>query len=159
MMLLFTFLLRTLMGMGLDLSIRRDDDQVTTGDDSWLGSKHGTDTAESITCDGDAFLARFPTGLVPQGVVVAKRTADGLYVPYDNAADVDPVAAGQQGGGIDVARGHLLTDMNLRGTTAGTVGNVGGALFWHGQVIIANLPAGHGLDAAARADLTLIHYV
>ena len=118
-------------------------------DHSWLGSAHGTVECDPITLDGDAFLTAFPTGVVPSGVVLGRVTATGLYAPYDNAAAT----------GIEVARGHLFTTIDLGGTTAGTVGNTGAALFWHGEVVEAKLPTGHGLDAAAKADLVQIRYV
>jgi hypothetical protein len=118
-------------------------------DQSWLGSAHGTNECDSITLDGDAFLATWPDGIIPSGVVLGRVTATGLYQPYD-----DGVATG-----IEVARGHLFTTIDLGGTTAGTVGNTPAALFWHGEVVEANLPADHGLDAAAKADLGQIRYV
>ena len=118
----------------------------TFGSDSkaWLGSKHGHDTAESITLDPALMLAAFPDGEIPSGVVLGKVTATGRYGPYSNAA-VD---------GREVARGHLL---ERRKVTVGQ--NAGGALLWHGQVVEGKLPTGHGLDAAGKADLLLIHYV
>lgn len=125
----------------------------------WLGSSHGTDATDSITLDGDRFLGAFPTGVVPSGVVLARDTVSGLVVPYNPAFDADAVAAGVQSQGADVAIGHLMEDAHLGGTTAAAVGNVSAALLWHGQVIVAKLPAGHGLDAGARADLPQIRYV
>jgi hypothetical protein len=53
-----------------------------------------------------------------------------------------------------VARGHLLANVKV---AAGH--NAGGALLWHGQVVEAKLPTGHGLDAAGKTDLKHIHYV
>lgn len=221
----------------------------TPGEDwSWLGSAHATDTWESITLDGDAFVSIFTDGVVPSGVVLAKRTSDGLYIPYADSTtasgtitrtatggtfnvlingqasdDIDASAAvtaaviqaairaidpdfagvtvtGSAGGpftvtatGLDdavdivvddsaatggtvtyavvnaggvespagesVAAGHLATTKNLGGTTTATVGPTPAALMWHGQVIEANLPTNHGLTAAAKRDLTHIHYV
>lgn len=116
---------------------------------SWLGSAHGTNEADSITLDGDAFLAAFPTGVIPSGVVLGKVTATGLYAPYNNALAT----------GVEVARGHLFTTIDLGGTTAATVGNTAAALYWHGEVVEANLPVGHGLDAPAKVDLNQIRYV
>lgn len=55
---------------------------VSPEDQSWLGSAHGTNTGDSVTLDGDAFLSTWPSGVVPSGVVLAKRTSDGKYVPY-----------------------------------------------------------------------------
>jgi hypothetical protein len=51
-------------------------------DQSWLGSSHGTDTAESVMLDGATCLARFPDGVVPSGTCLGKITATGKYGPY-----------------------------------------------------------------------------
>ena len=56
-------------------------------DHTWLGSRHGTDIADSITLRGADFLSIFTDGIVPSGVVVSKLLtgADaGLYVPYSS---------------------------------------------------------------------------
>lgn len=213
---------------------------------SWLGSAHATDTWDSITLDGDQFLTAFPTGVVPSGVVLAKRTSDSLYIPYVDATvlvgtvtrtatagtyrliadglttpvDLDASAAGtaaalqtairnlgdkfaavtvsgSAGGpytvtfvGIDevidvaiddgeatggtvvwatttaggtetpagegAAVGFLATTKDLGGITAATVGNTPAALMWHGQVIVAKLPASSGFSSAARRDLVAL---
>lgn len=115
----------------------------------WLASAHGTDICDSITLDGDTFLTAFPTGIIPSGVVLGKITASGKYAPYDDAA----------ADGTQTALGHLFTTVDLGGTTAATVGDVPAALFWHGEVVEAKLPTGHGLDAAGKTDLKQIRYV
>lgn len=130
-------------------SIAQIETVVTAENQSWLGSAHGTNECESCQLDASAFLATFPDGVVPSGVVLGKITATGLYKPYaDGAAD-----------GSEVAAGHLFTTTDLKGTTAPTAQDVSAALFWHGQVIEAKLPVGHGLNAAAKTDLKHIHYV
>lgn len=117
-------------------------------DMSWLGSAHGTSEANPITLDVSAFsVTDFPDGFIPSGVVVGKITATGKFGPYDNAA-VD---------GRETAAGHLLTTIEAEGIGSGTV-DVAGALYWHGEVIEANLPTGHGLDANAKTDLKHIRY-
>lgn len=126
---------------------------------SWLGSAHGTQEMDSVTLDGDRFLAAFPTGIVPSGVVLARDLTSGLGVPYNPAYDSDTVAAGVQPNGADVAIGHLFTTTDLGGTTAATVGNTPASLYWHGEVVESKLPAGHGLDAAAKTKLAQIRYV
>lgn len=115
-------------------------------DHTWLGSRHGTDNGDPITLDGDLMLAAFPSGLVPSGVVVAKVTATGRYAFYTDA--------GTHGAGTDTARYHLLTTKQV---FAGE--HTPAAGFWHGEVVEAKLPAGHGLTAAAKADLTQVRYV
>lgn len=134
--------------MGLNLPIKTEAFSPPE-DQRWLGSAHGTNEADPITLDGDSFLTTFPTGVVPSGVVLGKVTATGLYRQYiDGNSD-----------GTEVARGHLFTTVDLGGTTAAVVGNVGAALYWHGEVVEASLPTGHGLNAAAKADLPQIRYV
>jgi hypothetical protein len=121
-------------------------------DQSWLGSAHAVETAESVTLDADKFLTAFPTGIVPSGVVIAKITATSLYAPYTDAAT--------HGAGTDAAAGHLLTTTDLHGTTAGTAVDTPVPYIWHGQVIEAKLPTNHGLTAAGKADMAgRIHYV
>jgi hypothetical protein len=114
-------------------------------DHSWLGSAHATDTGDSITLDGDKFLGSFADGIVPSGVALGIITATGKYAPYTDAAT--------HGAGSDVMRGHLLTTVDLGGTTSGTAGDVGAALLRHGQVVEANLPTGHGVTTAGKADV------
>lgn len=134
--------------MGMQLGIKRTT-YAPNEDQSWLGSAHGTQECDPITLNGDAFLATFPDGVIPSGTVVAKNTTTGLYEPYADAG----------ANGTDTAAGHLFTTVDLGGTTGATVGNTGAALFWHGEVVVAKLKTGHGLTAAARADLSLIRYV
>lgn len=71
------------------------------------------------------------------------------------------VVAVTTAGGTDTetAAGHLFTTIDLGGTTAATVGNTGGALYWHGEVIEANLPLNNGLTTGAKTDLNQIRYV
>lgn len=120
---------------------------------SWLGSEHGTSTADSITLRAADFVASFPTGIVPSGVVLGRVTASGLVVPY-LAANSD---------GSQVAIGHLFTTVDLTNGNlipiAANWANVSAALLWHGEVIVSKLPANHGLDNAAKAALAQIHYV
>lgn len=119
-----------------DLTIKST--EYGSDDKSWLGSAHGFDSMPTITLDADLFTATFTDGYVPSGVTLGKVTASGLFGPYDNAA-VD---------GRDVMAGHLG---ERREIPAGT--NIPAPLFRHGQVIEANLPTDHGLDAAGKADV------
>lgn len=136
-------------------------------DRSWDLSPHGSEpgTTPSITLDVSAFTAatHYPNGYIPSGTVLGRITATGLYAPYDDAFDADPVTAGQQGDGREVAAGLLFASVKVP-DTADTTKDVGGALKVHGfvdpdKLPIANGAAGGGfLDAAARNDLTLIHF-
>lgn len=54
--------------------------------------------------------------------------------------------------GREVAAGFLAVSVRMNRDGAAT-DDEAGALYWHGQVDVSELPTGHGLDAAARADL------
>lgn len=131
----------------MDLNLRTET-YTPAEDHRWLGSKHGTDTAESITLDAATLLAVFPDGRVPSGVVLGKITATGKYGPY---------AAGASDG-REVARGHLFTTQKVKAVDGSNLDSPA-ALFWHGRVVVAKLPANHGLTAAARTALSQIRYV
>lgn len=135
--------------MGFDLSVETT--TYTGEDQSWLGSAHGTNNAWTGTLDASTFLATFTDGVVPSGVVLGRLTASpGKLVPYTDAAT--------NGAGSDTAVGHLFTTTDLKGTTAAAAKDTVVAVIDHGRVIEANLPTGHGLTAAAKADLTHIRY-
>lgn len=134
---------------------------------SWLYGLHGTDpgTTPSATLDVSAFTAasHYPNGFLPSGLVLGRITATGLYAPYNPTFDADPVAAGQQGDGREVAAGILFASVRIP-NLADLTKDVGGALLVHGFVRISKLPiapgtAGGGfLDAAAQNALRLIHF-
>lgn len=134
---------------------------------NWLWGPHGTTPGDtpSIVLDLSQFVAatHFPNGYIPSGIVLGQVTAvgaanRGLYVPYNDAFDADPATAGQQGDGREVAAGLLFGSITV---PAGRT-RLGAALFVHGFVLAAKLPIAAGnpgaLDAAARADLRLIHF-
>lgn len=108
-------------------------------DHSWLGSAHASDTWESGTLDVSSFTGTFTAGFVPSGVVISLDTGSGLYV------------RGSGGGG---RVGHLATTKDISGGV-----DVMCAVMWHGQVIVDNLPANHGLDTDASALMPMIDYV
>lgn len=114
-------------------------------DQSWLASADGTQATKTITLDMALFTAatHFPNGHVPSGTPLGKKTATGLYGPYDNAAsDGREVAAGFLYGLAKVGNG-------LPGVTSS--GKAGAALLWRGAVRLAKLPI--ALDSAGQADL------
>lgn len=139
----------------MDLGIKTTD-VAPPSDRRWLLSPPNSDALLEpigVTLDGDAMLTRYADGRVPSGAVIAIDSVSGLGVPYDQAFDADPVAAGAQPQGHDVAVGHALTDVKVEAGRRATV-----ALVWKGRVKRAFLPANHGLDAAAEADLDQIRY-
>ena len=136
--------------MGFSLEIHSD--AWSTDKLDWLGTRLGTDQARSITVDITTFTVdHYPNGFIPSGTVLAKRTSDGLYVPYDDASLV---------AGFNVAVGHLLTPVKVKDPKGTTFAKASGALYWMGIVIAAKLPnfintanLKGELDANARTDL------
>lgn len=123
----------------MDLTVR---DQVFGAENrAWLGSQHGTDSTASITLDVAKFdqAKHFPAGQILSGTVLGKITASGMYGPYDNAAS----------DGRETAVGHLYDSIAV---VAGAK-RLGAPLLDHGAVVESKLPANHGLDASAKADL------
>jgi len=121
------------------------------GDHTWLGSAHGTDENETITLDLTQFTkaTQFPDGYIPSGMTLGIVAVGGLYAPYDGAA-VD---------GTETSVGHLYGDVPVSNDDGILgVGVALGALFNHGKVILANLPAGDAIDAAGQADLPSVLY-
>lgn len=93
-------------------------EEYTTDNQTWLGSRHGTHTARTVTIKGSA-LAEFE-GFVPSGIPL-KRDEDGKY---------SPVAAAD-----DVLAGFLLTSQKFDG-----VGDVVAPLIERGRVRVGRLP-------------------
>lgn len=122
---------------------------TTTGglsDKSWLQSTHGVDLNLSVTLDLTKFTANthYPDGSLRSGLalgIITAASTGGAIVcgPYDDTAT----------DGRQVLAGHLFEDEKVN---AGST-KVGAALFRHGGVKTANLPANHGLDAAGKADV------
>lgn len=123
----------------MDLNVRTVAYQ--TEDHSWLGSAHGTEATDSIVLDLNLFTAgtHYPKGFIPSGMPVGKVTATGKYGPY----------VGDATDGRGELAGHLFTSKTVNPGSR----YIGAALFTHGKVVVANLPANHGLDAAGRADV------
>jgi hypothetical protein len=144
----------------MDLTVRTE--SQTAEDQSWLGSRHGTDEADPITLDGALMAAVADAdGVLKSGIFIAKVTATGRWGPYDSAA-VDGRA-----GSAASPPGFLFTTKTLRqpllGDASTVTHNVGAALLWHGEVIAAKLPIAAssvgGIDAAGKALTPLIRYV
>lgn len=97
-----------------------DDDQ------SWLASSHGTDAAQSITLDVSTFseAEHYPDGYLPSGLPLA-RLAGSSY------------PAVRYGPASDALSGLLLHALPV---PPGGIGDVAGALHWHGAVHLSRLP-------------------
>ncbi|MBU8830837.1 head decoration protein [Mycolicibacterium goodii] len=114
----------------------------------WIVGTHGADLTPGVTLDISKFTAgtHYPNGFIPSGTVLGKVTASGLYGPYDNSAT----------DGREVAAGLLFSFIKAVDATGKTNTKVGGAIFVHGGVKEAKLPANSGIDAAAKTDLSKI---
>lgn len=118
---------------------------LASEDQRWVapGGINAMRDADSITLDRSAFdlVTAFPNGFLPSGLVLGKITATGLYGPYTDAG----------AGGLDTAVGFLLVTVAAPVGVAATA-DIAAALYWHGEVVEAMLPTGHGLTTAAKAD-------
>lgn len=105
------------------LGIRSE--SIGAGDQSWLGSRHGTETPRSATLDPTAWAAKTTNGVIKSGEPYA--VSGGLAVPY-NSAGAAP---------LDTIVGFILTDQSV---VAGA-GNVTFPAVWHGRIILSKLPS------------------
>lgn len=114
---------------------------LSVGDQTWLGSLHGTDAARTLTIDPADFTTRVRDRTIPSGTALA--LSSGKVVPYD------PAGAG------DAAKlvGFLLTDQPAdRGRVAAPVVD-------HVRVRVAGLPDADFTVPPADKDLTACTYV
>lgn len=100
-------------------------ESIGAGDQSWLGSRHGTETPKSASLNPTAWTSKTSNGRIKSGEPFA--LAAGLAVPY---------AAGASDG-TEVIYGFILTDVPV---TAGA-GNVTFPALRHGNVILSKLPS------------------
>lgn len=109
----------------------------------WLGSKHGTDTLETITLDitnggftivdgGDGY------GYIKSGTPVKLHTATNLYRRVNTGTGTE-----------EAADGHLFETVRVK-TGTGATTKAGGSLLWHGVVVDALVP-GTFVDANRAA--------
>jgi len=128
----------------MDLSVRTDGPYAPENF-SWLGSRHGVESTDTITLVTDLFSGKpfYTDGYIPSGVAIAQITANGatqgMYGPYDNAAS----------DGRQTMSGHLMTTKSLKGGAD----YIGAALLSHGKVRLSKLPTGHGVDTAGQTDV------
>lgn len=131
--------------MGMNLGIRK----TTYGaeDQSWLGSRVGTNDADSLTLDAAACIAitEFAAGTVPSGIPL-KRAGSGRYAPAITA---------------EVADRFLLHTVDLTAGGTQAAANTATAGIWRGQVIAAKVPAYTGKTSSVAANTTvgLFQYV
>lgn len=131
--------------MGMNLGIRK----TTYGaeDQSWLGSRVGTNDADSVTLDAATCIAitEFAAGTIPSGIPL-KRAGTGRYAPAVTA---------------EVADCFLLHTVDLTAGGTQTAANTAVAAMWRGQVIAAKVPAYTGKTSSVAANTTvgLFRYV
>lgn len=107
------------------LGIRSE--SVGAGDQSWLGSRHGTETPKSATLDPTAWTAKTTNGVIKSGEPFGILSATGLAVPYNSGGS----------GGAEKVAGFILTDQSV---IAGA-GNITFPGIWHGRIILSKLPS------------------
>ncbi|MGP5022366.1 head decoration protein [Glutamicibacter arilaitensis] len=113
----------------MDLTIKRE--SFGQDDQSWLGSAHGTNAAQTITLDVSTFTAEehYPDGWLKSGLPLAK--SEETYVLWTTEADL---------------AGFLFTTVKAPADPATPVG---GAILEHGRVKTAKLPV--SVDTAGQA--------
>jgi len=101
---------------------------IGTGDQSWLGSTHGINSARTETIDISAFTLadHYPNGYIPAGTPLA--IVGGLAVPYDITVGTTT--------GAGILAGHLLTDQKVVGTI-----DFAAPVIDHGRVKVAKVAA------------------
>jgi hypothetical protein len=121
--------------MGINAQIRK----TTFGaeDQSWLGSRTGTEDPDSITLDAAACIAitEFASGTVPSGIPL-KRAGTGRYAPAITA---------------EVADRWLLHTVDLTAGGTQAAANTPTAAMWRGQIIQAKIPAYTGRTSGVSA--------
>jgi hypothetical protein len=130
----------------MDLGVRIDAEG--RDDQSWLGSAHGTSSAQSISLAVAAFTkaTHYPNGYFPSGLPLGKYTSGA------NSGKFGPYTAGASDGSQTLA-GFLFTATAAPRNSSST--SVGAALLDHGRVIVSKLPI--PVDATAQA--TNAHFI
>jgi hypothetical protein len=101
------------------------------GDQSWLLSRHGTETPRSATLVPSAWSAKTTAdGVIKSGEAYA--LVAGLAVPYASGG----------GGGTGVLAGFIFTDQKVNGTS-----NLTFPAIYHGRIKLSKLPSTVAADA------------
>lgn len=95
-------------------------------DHTWLGSRFGTESCQSITLDLSLFdpTTHYPQGYLPSGMVLGKVTATGLYGPYSGTTDevqTVTITGAPTGGTFDLTFAGQTTAAIAYNATAATV--------------------------------------
>lgn len=113
----------------MDLALQSE--KFLQGDQTWLGSEHGTTNARSVTIVTSSLTpaTHFKDGFIPSGTPLAQYTSGanaGKYTVY--------ASGGANGAGTLV--GFLLDSVPVRNASRDVVG----ALLDHGRIVLAKLP-------------------
>lgn len=122
--------------MGINAQIRKT--AFGAEDQSWLGSRTGTEDPDPITLDAAACIAitEFAAGTVPSGIPLKRNAGTGRYAPAITA---------------EVADRWLLHTVDLTAGGTQTAANTPTAGMWHGQIIQAKIPAYTGRTSGVAA--------
>ncbi|AMU55751.1 potassium transporter [Mycobacteroides abscessus] len=124
----------------MDLTVTTE--RFSSGNLSWLGSKHGTDAARTVTISRAALTAatHYPDGYLKSGTPLA--IVAGKAVPF-NASGSD---------GSEVLAGFLFTDQRVK---AGG-GDIVAPLLDHGRIVLSKLPSPVTADAATTGQFIFV---
>lgn len=108
----------------MDLTVRTE--TFGSGDQSWLGSAHGTDAARTGTISRAALTkgTHFSDNRLKSGLPLA--LVDDKYVPYNSGGS----------DGTEVLAGFLFTDQPVRDTG----GDIVCPILDHGRIRLSRLP-------------------
>jgi hypothetical protein len=95
------------------------------GDQSWLGSDHGVDSARTVTINVASSSGKIANGVIKGGEALA--IVSGLAVPYNSGGS----------GGTEILAGFLLQDTPI----VTGAGNAVAPLLDHGRIILSKLPS------------------
>lgn len=94
----------------------------SAGDQSWMGSRHGTEVPKTVTLDPAAWTGKLTSdGVLRSGEAFAISV--NLAVPYVS--------------GSNTLAGFILTDQSIRADG----GNATVPALWHGRILTSKLPS------------------
>ena len=120
----------------MDLSVRTE--AFGAGDQSWLGSAHGTNSARTVTIKRSSLVkaTHYPDGRLKSGTPLV-RGGDGLYTVY---------------AGTGTLAGFLFTDQSV----ADSGGDIVAPLIDHGRIRLNRLPVTVAADATTSGQFVFV---
>lgn len=104
------------------------------GDQSWLGSRRGVDTAQTVTLDATAVAGLVTSGYIPSGIPLAYNPTTRKHEPYNSGAS---------GGTAYLATlaGFLVADVPIVIAPGESgVGDIVAAMLDTGRILVNRLP-------------------